>query len=48
MNELLSAIVIIWTLVTYLTYILWGLLAIFIVALIVRAYINSRADDTPK
>lgn len=46
MNELLSAIVIVWTLFTYLMYILWGLVAIFIVALIVRAYINSRTDDT--
>jgi uncharacterized membrane protein YuzA (DUF378 family) len=46
MNELLSAIVIVWTLFTYLMYILWGLAAIFVIALIVRAYINSRADDT--
>lgn len=45
LNELLSAIVIVWTLFTYLMYTLWGLAAIFVVALIVRAYIASRADD---
>lgn len=46
LTEAIGAFVIVWTLFTYLMYVLWGLAAIFVVALIVRAYIASRTDDT--
>lgn len=43
LTEAIGAFVIVWTLFTYLMYALWGLAAIFVAVVCIRAYMTTMA-----
>jgi hypothetical protein len=48
LTEAIGAFVVIWTLFTYLMYVLWGLCMIFIAAVVIKAYISIMKEHSSK
>lgn len=40
MTELLNSLLLIWTIFTYLMYVFWALLILFIIVVVIKAYIS--------